>query len=398
LRFSRTFSECFYTMLKETRKVEGPIPASQMAIVPPPSTAATAPEWTFEDCPADSNSLDSFKSETQPVAARSRRIPLRSVGLTVALTAALLLVGWLGWQVWRSQQIVVATAGPVASTGTAIFNSVPEGASITIDGVSRGNTPVQVSLAPGTYTVQIVSGSATKTLPITVQAGAVSSQYVEFAAAPAPQGGRLEIGSDPSGANVRIDGVLKGVTPLTLNDVAPGQHRVTISRGENAVNRVVNVVDGATATIVVSTNGPPAAAASGGWLTVQTPVEMEIFEDGRLLGSTRTDRLMLPVGSHRLEIENPNLEFSTTRTVEIAAGRTVSVALTLPTGTLALNALPWANVSLNGILIGTTPLGDLSVPIGYHEVVFRHPQFGERRQSVIVKAKTPTRIGIDLRK
>jgi hypothetical protein len=234
-------------------------------------------------------------------------------------------------------------------------------------------------------------------LPITVESGSVVSQYVELATAPASSGGRLEIGSDPPGAQVTLDGVPKGTAPLVITDVSAGPHRVTVSAGSNSINRTVNVTRGTTSTLVVST-APSAAGASGGWLTVQTPIDMEILQDGLLLGSTRMDRVMLPVGSHRIEFANAGLELSVARTVQIAAGKTVNVAIPLPSGRLSVNAVPWAEVSLDGVAVGTTPLGELTVPIGTHELVFRHPQFGERRQSVTVKAQTPTRIGIDLRK
>jgi hypothetical protein len=372
-------------MLKQTQKVDSTQPSP-----------ATAPTWLDLSSGGDHASFESFRPESpSPRFHHLQHRHVRTVGTAIAAAAIALPLGWLGWRTATARPAVVAAA-PVAATGTAIFNSVPEGAAITIDGVARGVTPVRVSLAPGAHTVEIVSGSTTKTLPITVEAGNVISQYIEFATL--SQGGRLDIGSDPVGAEVRVDGVLKGVTPLTINDVAPGQHRVTVSTGESAVNRVVNVVRGATATIVVSANAPPASAASGGWLTVHAPVEMEILEDGRLIGSTRTDRVMLPVGSHRLEFSNSSLEFSVTRTVQITAGKTTGTAVTLPTGKLSVNAVPWANVTIDGSAVGTTPLGELAVPIGQHEVVFRHPQLGERRQNVTVRAQTPTRIGIDLRK
>ena len=107
---------------------------------------------------------------------------------------------------------------------------------------------------------------------------------------------------------------------------------------------------------------------------------------------------MLPVGSHRIEFANSALEFTAARTVQIAAGRTASVSIRPPSGKLSVNAVPWADVSLDGDALGTTPLGDVSVPVGAHELVLRHPQLGERRQTITVKAETPTRIGIDLRK
>jgi hypothetical protein len=37
-----------------------------------------------------------------------------------------------------------------------------------------------------------------------------------------------------------------------------------------------------------------------------------------------------------------------------------------------------------------------SLPIGPHELILRHPQLGERRQTVIVPANGPLRVMVDL--
>ena len=323
-----------------------------------------------------------------------RVLPVVVLGVCVGLAGA-----WFAWQAWA---VTPARAGrlnpaPAVAEGTAVFNSVPEGASIAIDGTPRGVTPLRVSLPVGAHSVQITSGAVSRQLPITIEPGSVVSQYVEFAAAPVTLGGRLEIGSEPPGAQVTLDGIPKGTTPVVVADVPPGQHRVTVSAGDNTISRTVNVTRGATATLVVST-APGTANAAGGWLSVRTPIDLEILQDGRILGSTRMERVMLPVGSHRIEFANAGLEVSVDRTVQIAAGKTVNLAIALPSGRLSVNAVPWADVSLDGVAVGTTPLGELTVPVGPHELIFRHPQLGERRQSVTVKAQTPTRIGIDLRK
>jgi serine/threonine-protein kinase len=84
--------------------------------------------------------------------------------------------------------------------------------------------------------------------------------------------------------------------------------------------------------------------------------------------------------------------------VQVAAGQTTSITLDVPTGTLHINALPWAQVAVDGRAIGETPIANLSLPIGSHEVVFRHPELGERRQVVLVKPGPPVRLGVDLRK
>jgi serine/threonine-protein kinase len=67
----------------------------------------------------------------------------------------------------------------------------------------------------------------------------------------------------------------------------------------------------------------------------------------------------------------------------------------VPSGRLSINAVPWAEVWLDGRAIGQTPVGNVLASIGPHEVVFRHPSLGERRQTVDVVADTTTRVGID---
>ena len=63
-----------------------------------------------------------------------------------------------------------------------------------------------------------------------------------------------------------------------------------------------------------------------------------------------------------------------------------------------MNASPWAEVFLDGKSIGTTPLGSISVSVGSHELVARHPQLGEKRRSIVVGAQTPLRVSMDLSK
>ena len=67
-------------------------------------------------------------------------------------------------------------------------------------------------------------------------------------------------------------------------------------------------------------------------------------------------------------------------------------------GTLHINAVPWAEVWIDGEQIGETPIGNLQTRIGSREIVFRHPELGERRTTAMVTLKEPVRISMDLRK
>jgi hypothetical protein len=63
---------------------------------------------------------------------------------------------------------------------------------------------------------------------------------------------------------------------------------------------------------------------------------------------------------------------------------------------LFVNARPWADVWIDGQPAGTTPLANLRVTLGAHEIVWKHPHLGERRQQVTVTRESPTRIGMNL--
>ncbi len=70
----------------------------------------------------------------------------------------------------------------------------------------------------------------------------------------------------------------------------------------------------------------------------------------------------------------------------------------MPKGTLALNAAPWAEVWIDGEKVGDTPIGNLSLAIGAHDVVFRNPDLGEQHHTVMVTLKEVVRLSVDLRK
>jgi PEGA domain len=55
-------------------------------------------------------------------------------------------------------------------------------------------------------------------------------------------------------------------------------------------------------------------------------------------------------------------------------------------------------VWIDGEKAGETPLGNLPIAIGPHEIVFKHPELGEQRHAATVMAGTPARLSVDLTK
>jgi len=89
--------------------------------------------------------------------------------------------------------------------------------------------------------------------------------------------------------------------------------------------------------------------------------------------------------------------FETTAVVEVVAGAVARVPVRVPNGSLSVNAAPWAEVLLDGKVIGETPIANYDVTLGSHELVLRHPRYGEQRRTILVTRDAPVRVGVDLR-
>jgi hypothetical protein len=75
-----------------------------------------------------------------------------------------------------------------------------------------------------------------------------------------------------------------------------------------------------------------------------------------------------------------------------------AIAVDLPQQRISLNAVPWAEVWIDGVRAGETPIGNLPIAVGPHEIVFRHPELGEQRHATTVTLTGPARLSVDLRK
>jgi len=150
--------------------------------------------------------------------------------------------------------------------------------------------------------------------------------------------------------------------------------------------------DSTTKTAAASTTQAPApdktAPAVGGigGVKVNAPVELQVFENGNLIGST-AGQIAVLAGSHTFDLVNESLSFRVRSTVLVKGGQLTPLNVNLPNGRVSINAVPWADVTIDGRAVGQTPLANLAVQIGQHLVVFKHPQFGEQQQTVIVKAE-----------
>jgi len=380
---------------------------------PSPQLARTAAPADVIAVPASpTDGLDAFRSETdasepaavpaiapkraaKPAVSIASLKPVLTWSVVIALSAALGAAGLYGYQRRFLNR---------ATTGAVTLLTAPAGLEVTLAGRSLGKTPLTATLAPGAYEVQVGSGDAARTIALNVSAGSSIVHQVEFVTGPQPVAsstGGLRIQTEPAHLAVTVDGVARGMSPISLDGVQPGSHEVIVRTAGGAVKRAASVLANEINSIIVvasATPPPDPGTVSAGWLNVTSPVALDMREGGKLIGTTEASRLLLPAGDHDIDFENKLLGFTSRRSVHVGAGKPTAITIDLPNGVVSINALPWAEVWIDGDRVGETPIGNLSRQIGTHEVLFRHPQLGERRETVVIAAGKPARIGVDLRK
>jgi len=322
----------------------------------------------------------------RPWAARLFRIPV-----LVPVVLALLLAGVVVW--------AFGTGAWQRPSGARVsIESTPPGAQVIISDTIRGTTPLEFDLPAGNARIVVKAGDTERVLSLQLRNGETVRQHIEITpSAPATattDAGTLEVTSEPARIALVIDGVAVGTTPLSATMLSAGEHVVSARFPSGSVDRRVRVGAGGTSTLhLVGPGGTPGSVV--GWLDVTSTLPLRILEEGRLLGTTDVDRVMLPIGAHTLRFVNDETGFEVAQTVTVTAGRPTAVPIAIPTGTISVNARPWAEVFIDGERVGETPLGNLARPIGRHEVVLRHPELGEQRQSVVISLRAPTRVSVD---
>jgi serine/threonine protein kinase len=335
-----------------------------------------------------------FANESEPVEGSEEEnadeTSRKKIAIAAVVVAVIVAAG-----VYEARRFFAAPA-VVVSTGTLNVTSNPAGAQVFVDRQGRGLTPVSVTLRPGQHSVELRGIGEPRTVDVNIAAGQETSQYFELVKAVAPVFGQLQVRSEPAGARVTVDGVARGKTPMLVEELTPGVHAVVLESDLGTVRQTVTIEAAATASLVVPLSGT--AAPVSGWITVAAPVDVEIRERGKVLGTSQSDRIMVAAGRHELQIVNETLGYRSTAVVQVPPAKATPVKLDWPKGTASLNAEPWAEVWIDGVKMGDTPIGNLSLPIGPHEIVFRHPELGEQRHAVSVSLKGPSRVSVDMRK
>ena len=168
--------------------------------------------------------------------------------------------------------------------------------------------------------------------------------------------------------------------------VAPVVTRRAIDAAERALPRsdTANAATHAAEIEDASADGHDGGDSGPGFMTVYSRLPMQVFVDGKRVGASDDGQLMLPKGTHRVELVNTRFRYRSSTSITIKPGRVQPYNVTLPTALVRVNTTPGADVFVEGRHAGAAPLEPIEVPIGTREIVVRDAS-GEKRQVVEVK-------------
>lgn len=287
----------------------------------------------------------------------------------------------------------VSTPPPTPATATLVADSRPQGADVYLDGRLQGRTPLTLSVNPGRHEVEFrLAGYQSYRVTVNPKPGERVQVFAQLV--PEVRQGTLAVTSNPSGAEVYLDGALRGRTPLSLS-LPEGRYGVELRlAGYEPYRATVQVRRGETTRLDVRLTPVP---RTGTLLLETSPTGAEAYVNGTLRGRTPL-RLALDEGTYRVELRAPGYE-PYQATVRVERGRETRLAATLRpirTGELVLEARPeGAEVYLDGRLAGRAPLR-VSLEAGLHEVRVLAPGYAEYRAQVEVRPAETLRLYVEL--
>jgi hypothetical protein len=292
----------------------------------------------------------------------------------------------------------VPTPVPPVNYGSIYVESSPSGAAIYFNGNYRGVAPLTINeVWPGTDTISAeLSGYRTFTTSATVYAGRQTRVFCPLS--PLDTSGALYVLSSPADSNVYLDGVYKGQTPITLNNLASGTHILGVDHaGYYDWKSTVSVPAGGTRTISATLNPMPASTV--GWIYVSSsPGGASVTVDGNAAGQTPSSGPLklnnIQAGTHAVALSiagyKPYSDSATVYPNTVSEISAVLQPVTVPSGgkgELSVTSAPeGANVFLDNAFVGITPVILKDVTAGSHIVTIKIDGYQEYTSSAQVNA------------
>ena len=265
--------------------------------------------------------------------------------------------------------------------GHLALTSTPANAEVLVNGEPAGTTPLTVrDLPPGDHqliiqaprhspakdTVTIIGLDRTQSLAVTLE----------------PAWGQVELSSEPSGAEVIVDGASRGHTPLTTEVLAEGEDVRVELEGFKTWQKTLRVGVGETLTLPEIIFEPADATVS----VTSSPSGATVTVNGDYRGITPLDLDLPPDRTHQLSFfANGYVTSKQALTLSAGEKKQLSITLNASVGKIRVAATPAdATVWIDGVAKGK-PGQTFSLPARPHRIEIRKPGYATATRTITPK-------------
>jgi hypothetical protein len=270
-------------------------------------------------------------------------------------------------------------------TGVLLFDTLPSGAAVEIDGKFAGETPIRKRVFIGTHRIKAVKGGY----------GTITLRGIQI-----ERGEKIEISrklpalirSNPLGAEVYIDGEFKGKTPLPF-EFQPGYHQVRLKKPKYVeIFKKFFIADVVMKPMPIFHLKPTETVYPVN--IISKPAGAIIYIDDNRMGETPT-QLELPADRYSMRIfkegyQQINAELIVPKVREYSKPLQPIISY----GSISVNAQPFATVYLDERKIGETPIEVNKVSVGMHTIRLTRPGFIDIKRKIKVEKDEKSKIGI----
>ncbi|MFA7172790.1 MAG: PEGA domain-containing protein [Kiritimatiellia bacterium] len=283
--------------------------------------------------------------------------------------------------------------------GLLLVDSDPVGAEVTSKGVSLGSTPLLVTtLRPGDHRLSIaLPGFQTKEINLTLNGRTPHREVVALVA----DSGTLNITSEPTGAEVQINGITRGKTPCEIDRIPGGSVKLAVKQdGYTPHLRDIALAAGERQQLNIELEPLP-----GSLKIITIPEGARVYLGNEFKGESPYNLIDIAPGSYRIRVEMAG-HTPLARDIEVEKGtsRTEEFRLTRNTGILTIITAPaGATIMVDGKKAGLTeagkadtsavsnPLSIGDIMAGDHEIeIIRKGYAPQKRPFTITQDQTTT--------
>ena len=293
----------------------------------------------------------------------------------------------------------------VPEKGLVLVKTKPTGATVKYNGVSLGNTPLLItSLPSGQAHVLELSLNGYQPLRINVQPEGRTPIVREEALT--LDSGTVVCKTEPPGATVTVNGVDRGVTPVTLSHIPKGLATIKLKlAGYHEETREVRATPGDSQTLAINLKALPARLK-----VVSTPEQARVFLDNDYQGKTPISISSVAAGKHEIRLELSGFA-PVTRSVTLTRGGEATEEFTLASVLARLEVCTkpaGAKILVDGKAVGTTKAqGDAprsqilaieNIPAGEHSVMAHLDGYQDVARKISIKPNGTGQLFLSLKR